>query len=316
MASGLAVDARGAKSSVSTSLSWARMMAMGKYDGLGSFLAREDQPMIELGFDRVDELVGGLPPSARRHRPWWANSGHTQAAAWAAVGWRVDGVDFAAGRVRFVRARPRPHGAPEVEAVGRPIRGPVRLPPNWVAVWEALCVAMAAEVTAGRGHLLTEDRLRWALISALEAAGVESSSIALEVRDAQVGGPLDLVIGSEVAFELKFPRDARSGASPDSMTFGELLRDFYRLARVAMPQRFVVEMIGDRLRRHLERRSEVAWTWTPPTELILPAGLRGELPATAAGRLPAWTESMTVTARCEYAATFGGWTLAVYSVDS
>ena len=27
-----------------------------------------------LTFEEVDELVGGLPPSARKHTPWWGNA--------------------------------------------------------------------------------------------------------------------------------------------------------------------------------------------------------------------------------------------------
>lgn len=53
-------------------------------------------------FDEIANLVGGLPPSAFRHRPWWANDArHVQAAAWMAAGWRTEAVDLDRRQVTF-----------------------------------------------------------------------------------------------------------------------------------------------------------------------------------------------------------------------
>src|SRR3984893_12346827 len=58
---------------------------------------------IQLGLDETERLVGGLPPSARNYREWWANGGHTQAKAWMDAGWAVAMVNHGAGSVRFER---------------------------------------------------------------------------------------------------------------------------------------------------------------------------------------------------------------------
>ena len=76
----------------------------GKYRPLRDALALRPGP-FEMTFSQIDELVGGLPRSARRYREWWANhAGNPQGAAWLGAGLIVDHVDLGHGRVRF-RAR-------------------------------------------------------------------------------------------------------------------------------------------------------------------------------------------------------------------
>ena len=57
-----------------------------------------------LGFD--------LLPSARMHRPWWANqsrgNGHRHALAWTTAGWETAHVDMEAETLLFRRKRPTP----------------------------------------------------------------------------------------------------------------------------------------------------------------------------------------------------------------
>ena len=80
-----------------------------KYADLRDFLAALDGNEVAMTFADVEELVGALPESARRHRPWWGNDSRGQALAWQNAGWRVDKVDLAAEQVVFVRdasARP------------------------------------------------------------------------------------------------------------------------------------------------------------------------------------------------------------------
>jgi hypothetical protein len=72
-----------------------------KYDELRHFLARTKRP-IEMTFDHIANLVGGLPPSAYEHRAWWSNNlDHVQAQAWMRAGRRVDWVNILRRRVRF-----------------------------------------------------------------------------------------------------------------------------------------------------------------------------------------------------------------------
>ncbi|WP_300401013.1 hypothetical protein [Nocardioides sp.] len=78
---------------------------MGKYDALAAFLADlpRSKSEIEMAFGRIDCLVGGLPPSSRRLRTWWANNSQGQSLAWHRAGWHVRSVDLAASTVVFAR---------------------------------------------------------------------------------------------------------------------------------------------------------------------------------------------------------------------
>lgn len=66
-----------------------------KYDPLREWL-KTSPGSVEIGFSDLAKLVGGLPPSAYRHREWWANetNGHVQARAWLEAGRRVSTVDL------------------------------------------------------------------------------------------------------------------------------------------------------------------------------------------------------------------------------
>lgn len=78
-------------------------LVVGKYNRLTSELsaaARRGQHTVELEFDEVGALVGGLPSSAA-YRQWWANSSQVQATAWRTAGFRVESVSMDHRRVRF-----------------------------------------------------------------------------------------------------------------------------------------------------------------------------------------------------------------------
>jgi len=101
---------------------------MGKYDQLRSHLTTDGRHHIELSFDEIERVVGGLPLSAREHRAWWANEvqgSHVQADAWLGAGYRVDAVDQVGRRVRFVRSA---LGASASRSV--PPTAPPRAPPT------------------------------------------------------------------------------------------------------------------------------------------------------------------------------------------
>ena len=84
---------------------------MAKYDPLLEHLCRTRDGPVEMTFDEIDRLVGGLPASAATRPAWWANealpgsSRHVQARAWLDAGREVEHVDRAARRVRFSAAR-------------------------------------------------------------------------------------------------------------------------------------------------------------------------------------------------------------------
>lgn len=72
---------------------------MSKYSALANYLNAQARDSVELEFSQVDALVNGLPPSARNHDAWWANSrtedSHTWAHLWIAAGWECESIDRA-----------------------------------------------------------------------------------------------------------------------------------------------------------------------------------------------------------------------------
>jgi len=78
-------------------------LARGKYGPLRDRLVGVSGP-LELTFEEVAGLVGGLPSSAYRYPQWWENEqhgAHVQARAWLTVGRHVASVDLAHQRVVF-----------------------------------------------------------------------------------------------------------------------------------------------------------------------------------------------------------------------
>lgn len=74
---------------------------MDKYDPLAAHLGLASRP-CRMTFAAIEELVGDLPTSARKHRAWWANDrSHVQAVAWLGVGRVVDAVDISREVVDF-----------------------------------------------------------------------------------------------------------------------------------------------------------------------------------------------------------------------
>ena len=77
-----------------------------RYAPLAIWLQTQESDRITCTFQDVEELIQDeLPPSARRHRNWWANDSvsHTQSIQWLEVGWRVSSVNISAERVVFSR---------------------------------------------------------------------------------------------------------------------------------------------------------------------------------------------------------------------
>ncbi|PYG79884.1 MULTISPECIES: HNH endonuclease [unclassified Pseudomonas] len=74
---------------------------------LADFLRSQTVNSVELTFAQIDELVGGLPPVARNHNAWWANSrtddSHTWAHLWIEAGWERKSLDLSAEVVVFER---------------------------------------------------------------------------------------------------------------------------------------------------------------------------------------------------------------------
>jgi hypothetical protein len=57
-------------------------------------------------FEEVEHVLGiALPPSAYKHRPWWANeaAGHVHAKAWLEAGYETGRVDMQGKKLVFKR---------------------------------------------------------------------------------------------------------------------------------------------------------------------------------------------------------------------
>ncbi|WP_201785246.1 HNH endonuclease [Pseudomonas sp. Leaf58] len=80
---------------------------MSKYTPLADFLRSQTVNSVVLTFAQIDELVGGLPPVARNHNAWWANSrtddSHTWAHLWIEAGWERKSLDLTREVVVFER---------------------------------------------------------------------------------------------------------------------------------------------------------------------------------------------------------------------
>jgi hypothetical protein len=181
------------------------------------------------------------------------------------------------------------------------VTGSSALEPDWEQVWVGVARRLGEHRTAGRGLLLTEDSVRWCTVQALESAGVSPDRLAIEVLDpALAGGKLDLTVdgNSGTVIELKYPRASRTGISPDTMTLGELIRDFLRVAVVDATDRWVVQVLQPELRRYLNRRDTLVWPSAVGEQLVLTREVLGGLPKTARDAIGPLPWLLPVTATC------------------
>lgn len=84
--------------------------AESRYAPLAEWLHMQEQDKVALTFSQVESIIqDSLPPSARRHRNWWANDsvGHVQSKQWLEVGWRVSDVSLTEEIVAFSRISER-----------------------------------------------------------------------------------------------------------------------------------------------------------------------------------------------------------------
>jgi hypothetical protein len=88
---------------------------MSRYGTLTEHLLASNDPVVSLTFEELDNLVGGLPESAKKYGAWWANSrtSHGHSGAWLDAGRKVS-LDFRS-RVATFRLDPTA-AAPESES--------------------------------------------------------------------------------------------------------------------------------------------------------------------------------------------------------
>jgi hypothetical protein len=88
---------------------------MSKFEPLTKFLSAVRAEQCRTSFGDIEQVLGfRLPPSARRHRPWWSNNARNSAMtkAWLAAGFKTEQVDMAAESLVFRRIARQP-GAEE-----------------------------------------------------------------------------------------------------------------------------------------------------------------------------------------------------------
>jgi hypothetical protein len=77
-----------------------------KYEPLKLWLQRQTLQQVDMTFDEISDLVGGLPLSASKQAAWWANETdplHVQCKAWLEAGYTVQ-ANRGARKVRFSKA--------------------------------------------------------------------------------------------------------------------------------------------------------------------------------------------------------------------
>jgi hypothetical protein len=188
---------------------------------------------------------------------------------------------------------------------------------KWNEVLKAVQTDLSRDIALGLRALMTEDRLRWLTIEALVRRGVEPASLSTEVAVDGVG-PVDLVVGvpPEWQVELKFPRDASGKGENNTLTTGELMRDFARLAVCpATHGRLAVQVIPDGLRAHLQRRTDVLWTWEVGQGFSFDAGVLDRLPKTAKAGTGIGHLKGAVQARCMFSSRCGDLSVLGYVVE-
>lgn len=79
---------------------------MSKYTPLITHLKSLDTNDIPMTFSEIEAVINSsLPPSARKHRPWWSNnpSNSVMTQSWLAAGYKVTKVDLAREQLVFVK---------------------------------------------------------------------------------------------------------------------------------------------------------------------------------------------------------------------
>ncbi len=113
---------------------------MSKYEQLGAFLQRQSAGEVPMTFSEIERLIGGpLPPSARKHRPWWSNNSSNSVVtrAWLDAGYQTQRVDMGGEKLVFRKtasgpstpSSPAPSDNPLAGLYGA-LRGTVRLRPD------------------------------------------------------------------------------------------------------------------------------------------------------------------------------------------
>ena len=105
---------------------------MSKYAELGQYLKKQRVERVSLTFSEIERITGvKLPPSARRHRPWWSNNPRNSVLTkvWLEAGYVSEQVDMDKGKLVFRRRTAVPFSGaaqPQTEAAIHPAYGAMK----------------------------------------------------------------------------------------------------------------------------------------------------------------------------------------------
>lgn len=169
-------------------------------------------------------------------------------------------------------------------------------------VWGAVAGELREHRRRGLGRLLTEDTVRFAAVRALAAAGADPAGLAVEwPHPTLAGSRVDLVAGGRppaALFEFKYPREPNEKNAAWTMTLGEVLKDFYRLAVYpGRADRLFVYAETARLRRFMADSAVRYGLALDADRVTLRPSEAARLPTTAARIIGAELAAHHVTAR-------------------
>ena len=104
-----------------------------KYAPLGDHLRAQRAHEVPMSFADVERIVRHpLPPSARRHRPWWSNNSHNSVMTkvWLQAGFKAEAVDIERETLVFRRVAPEPERTVSRHPAFGALRGMVTIMPG------------------------------------------------------------------------------------------------------------------------------------------------------------------------------------------
>lgn len=186
--------------------------------------------------------------------------------------------------------------------------------------WDRVAKELCAHRVDGFGAVLTEDVLRFATARALAHAGCAPTSLAVERPHPAIrGSRVDLVVGepARAIIELKYPREPSEKNAAWTMTLGEVLKDFYRLAVYPGPvDRLFVLAATSRLKTYLRSSADRYGMDVDRDRVELGPAAAAALPRTAASIIGAELAAHHLTANRIFSlAVDDNLHLGIYLVD-